>query len=170
MVPILQSISEDQFLAFDFSRQLLADPNSRCFAQLSLGPTLGAVAFSWLSDAVAPALYFQESLQRLWIAVDQAYLALSTATGHVLLKNRLSTNFLKFHSCQDYIIILAESEICILNPDLTPYISQSLPDIAVNITSKNRDLEITLLDHTAVLIDLSTGQAHLKTPILNMMG
>lgn len=153
----LEPISESQFLEFNPLHQLLTDPNARCFAQLNLGPGLGYVAIGWCSDLVTPELYLNRSQQQIWIGVDRTYVVLSTATGHILLKQRLSTNILKFVSDSDWTAVLSETEIQFFNFDLTLYFSQVLPDLANHVSIQGNYATITTLEGADLVFDLSTG-------------
>ncbi|MBO1349644.1 MAG: hypothetical protein EBE86_020725 [Hormoscilla sp. GUM202] len=162
----IQPISQAEFKQLEGARRVIVHDHPRQFALLDLGQSIGPYGLSWRSSAIIqPVTTIDKDGAHLWVGVDQRLAAIDLQDGHITLSLSLLTPLFDIIALDDCTLVLTELDLLLFNnSDCSIRCLEGLPEIAADITVKDDDLLIRLLDDRHLVLNLQTLQ--LKEPIL----
>lgn len=152
----VQSISKLDFNKLEATRQIIAHDYAHRFACLNLGE-LGRYGLSWRSQEVEPIVEKAKTGSLLWVGIDQQLAAINLNDGRLALVMPTTSNIVQLFTSTNFIAVLTEQEILLFNSNGSLRFNFGLPEVGEEITRRDDNLEIRLMDGTSLMLNPQTG-------------
>ena len=149
-------ISKLDFDKLEAIRQIIVHAHAHRYACLDLGE-LGSYGLSWRSQEVEPIVDRTKVGSLVWVGIDQQLAAINLSNGRLALVMPTTSNIVQLFTSIDFTVVLTEQEIFLFNSNGSLRFNYGLPEVGEEITRRDKNLEIRLMDGTSLMLNPQTG-------------
>jgi hypothetical protein len=116
----LRNISKEEFYDIDGARRIIVhEPQFTHRYTILETEKVGHYGLAWCSSLVEPEFQINADGNILWIGIDRQVVAIDLTDGRIRFSFPLHGNFLKFTLQDDFVFIISDGAVMVLNSDFT---------------------------------------------------